>query len=74
MEVIQIESKTIALGQFLKWASLVGSGGEVKILLESESVFVNGELEQRRGRKLEAGDRVKLRDGPEFILEHTPCD
>ena len=50
------------LGQALKAASLVGSGGEAKVLIQAGEVLVNGEVETRRGRKLEAGDVVELGD------------
>ena len=50
--------KTVKLDQFLKWQNLVSSGGEAKILIKSGSVKVNGELETRRGRKLNKGDKV----------------
>ena len=50
------------LGQALKVASLVGSGGEAKVLIQAGEVLVNGEVETRRGRRLEAGDVVELGD------------
>ena len=50
--------KTMKLDQFLKWQNLVSSGGEAKILIKSGSVKVNGEIETRRGRKLNKGDKV----------------
>jgi ribosome-associated protein len=50
------------LGQALKVASLVGSGGEAKILIQAGEVLVNGEVETRRGRKLEEGDVVEVGD------------
>ena len=46
------------LDQFLKWQNLVSSGGEAKSFIKSGSVKVNGEIETRRGRKLNAGDKV----------------
>ena len=48
------------LDQFLKWKNLVSSGGEAKILIKSGSIRVNGEIETRRGRKLNKGDKVCL--------------
>ena len=50
--------KTMKLDQFLKWKNLVSSGGEAKIFIKSGSVKVNGEIETRRGRKLNKGDKV----------------
>ena len=46
------------LDQFLKYNNFVSSGGEAKILIKSGQVKVNGEIEQRRGRKLVKGDKV----------------
>ena len=50
--------KTMKLDQFLKWQNLTSSGGEAKILIKSGYVKVNGEIETRRGRKLNKGDKV----------------
>ena len=50
------------LGQALKATSLVGSGGEAKVLIQAGEVLVNGEVETRRGRKLEEGDVVEVGD------------
>ncbi len=62
--------ETIKLDQFLKLASLVQSGGEAKHLIQSGAVFVNGEEELRRGRKLKAGDTVAV-DGEDYVIEET---
>jgi ribosome-associated protein len=53
---IEIRGDTIRLGQALKVAGIVGSGGEAKALLADGGVTVNGEPEQRRGRQLHPGD------------------
>jgi ribosome-associated protein len=50
------------LGQALKASSLVGTGGEAKVLIQAGEVVVNGEVETRRGRKLEEGDVVEVGD------------
>ena len=52
----------ITLGQALKAADLVGSGGEAKVLIQANEVRVNGDIETRRGRKLEEGDVVEIWD------------
>ena len=52
----------IRLGQLLKAAGLVDSGGDAKLLLASHEVRVNGELEARRGRQLVPGDEVRVGD------------
>ena len=50
----------IKLDQFLKLHQLVATGGQAKVLIQSGLVRVNGELELRRGRKLEIGDLVEV--------------
>jgi len=52
--------KPIELDQFLKLQRIVGSGGEAKLLVQSGQVKVNGEVETRRGRKLQPGDVVEV--------------
>ena len=51
---------SIRLGQLLKLADLVESGAEVKDVLVSGAVQVNGEPEERRGRQLRSGDVVRV--------------
>ena len=58
MREVPIRGEMIRLGELLKLAGVVGTGGEAKLLLASEEVRVNGELENRRGRQLRAGDEV----------------
>ena len=50
------------LGQALKAASLVGSGGQAKVLIQAGEITVNGEVETRRGRRLRSGDVVEVGD------------
>ena len=57
---VQIEEDSIKLGQFLKLANLIESGGEAKQVLAGGIVRVNGEVETRRGRQLERGDVVSV--------------
>ena len=53
----------MTLGQALKASDLVGSGGEAKVVIQAGEVRVNGEVETRRGRRLEEGDVVEVGDG-----------
>jgi ribosome-associated protein len=55
-------SSGTTLGQALKASNLVGSGGEAKVLIQGGEVRVNGEVETRRGRKLQRGDIVEVSD------------
>jgi ribosome-associated protein len=58
--VVPVRDGAIRLGQFLKLADLVDTGADAKPLLTDGRVFVNGELETRRGRQLVKGDVVSL--------------
>lgn len=60
MREVAIRDEVIRLGQLLKLAGLVDSGGEARALLEQGGVTVNGEDEARRGRQLRAGDVVAV--------------
>jgi ribosome-associated protein len=57
---VAIRGDMIRLGQLLKLADVVDSGGELKALLAETDVLVNGELEDRRGRQLHDGDVVTV--------------
>jgi ribosome-associated protein len=50
----------ITLGQALKAANVVGTGGEAKILIQAGEVRINGQVETRRGRRLREGDVVEV--------------
>ncbi|HWS57991.1 MAG TPA: RNA-binding S4 domain-containing protein [Actinotalea sp.] len=66
----------IRLGQFLKLAGAADSGADARTLLLEGEVTVNGEAEARRGRRLVAGDlvRVDLVDGPlTYRVEPPPA-
>lgn len=60
MQEIEIKPGGILLGQLLKFAGIVPTGGEVKTFLMETSITVNGEHDNRRGRQLKAGDVVKV--------------
>jgi len=55
---VPIGGDGIRLGQFLKFAGLVDTGGMVKEVISDGSVTVNGAVDLRRGRQLEVGDIV----------------
>jgi len=65
---MKIDTEYIKLDSFLKAVNVVSSGGEAKLLITGGAVKVNGEVEQRRGRKLYPGDRVEL-DRKKFTVE-----
>ena len=55
---VSIGGESIRLGQFLKFAGLLDSGGDAKEAIIDGYVRVNGEVERRRGRQLADGDLV----------------
>jgi ribosome-associated protein len=57
---VAISGEMIRLGQLLKLAGVIDSGAEVKGLLASAAVRVNGEAEARRGRQLHPGDVISV--------------
>jgi ribosome-associated protein len=58
IEDVPIGGEGIRLGQFLKFAGLLDSGGTVKEAIVGGHVAVNGEVDRRRGRQLVLGDIV----------------
>ena len=60
-----ITGEYITLGQFLKEESFISSGGQAKFYLQDNPVTLNGELENRRGKKLYVGDSL-LVNGQEY--------
>ena len=52
--------ESIRLGQLLKLVDAVPTGAQVKDVLLTGTVRVNGEPEERRGRQLREGDVVSV--------------
>jgi ribosome-associated protein len=55
---VRVRETPITLGQFLKLVGVGDTGGQAKSLIEAGNVEVNGEVETRRGRKLQLDDEV----------------
>lgn len=60
MEKIRIETEYIKLDSLLKFAAVVGTGGEAKYVISEGMVTVNGEVCTMRGKKLRPGDKVSF--------------
>lgn len=67
-ESVKIKTEFIKLDALLKFASLVNSGGEAKMLIQDGQIFVNGEVCTMRGKKIRSGDRVSFGD-KEVVVE-----
>ena len=70
MEIIHLRENDefIKLGQALKKADLEGSGVDAKMDIQAGLVKVNGQVEERRGRKLYEGDVFEY-DGTQVKIE-----
>jgi S4 domain protein YaaA len=68
MKPIKITTEYIELQMLLKMESIIQSGGQAKYFLAENEVYVNDTLEQRRGKKLYPGDKIRVLD-QEFIIE-----
>lgn len=60
MKTISIQTEYITLGQMLKLANIIDTGGQAKAFLAETAVLINGEPDNRRGRKLFRGDRIEI--------------
>lgn len=67
MEKITIDTEYIKLDSLLKFAAVVGTGGEAKYVISEGMVTVNGETCTMRGKKLRPGDKVSFQ-GMDFEI------
>ena len=58
----------ITLGVLLKLAGIIDTGGQAKWFLNENAVLVNGDEENRRGRKLYHGDEILVKN-LSFIID-----
>lgn len=52
----------ITLGVLLKIGGVIDTGGQAKYFLSENPVSVNGDPDNRRGRKLYHGDKIRVLD------------
>lgn len=58
----KVKNEFITLGQLLKACDFISSGAQAKFAVKEMNILVNDEREDRRGRKLYAGDTVIVED------------
>lgn len=68
MEEIRFDSEFITLGQLLKMTDAISSGGMAKWFLSENPVYINGEADQRRGRKIRNKDVVDIPGVGKFLM------
>lgn len=68
METVKIHTDYITLGQLLKFINVASSGGDIKAILQEKQITVDGEAEQRRGKKLYPGMKVDIESIGLFLI------
>lgn len=64
----------ITLQSLLKVIGIIQSGGAIKKFLADNQVLFNGDLENRRGKKLRLGDIITIPDQNIEIIIRKPSD
>ena len=60
MRDVILSKPAVELYKILKFEGLFGSGGEAKAAIDAGLVKVNGEVETRKRRQINAGDTIEL--------------
>ena len=71
MEEILINTTYVTLGQFIKLADIIRSGGEAKLYLANNKVLIKDEEDNSRGRKLKDGDIIKIKEKTYRIINEN---
>lgn len=69
VQTIKITSEYITLGQFLKFTNVISNGGEAKIFIANNKIFLNGQRIFERGKKLRSHDQININDRLFFEIE-----
>lgn len=67
-KMVVIDTEFITLGQLLKHVDIISSGGMAKWYLSEHTVFLDGEMENRRGKKIFPGSQVEIPDEGTFFI------
>lgn len=59
-ETVSIHTEYIQLDQLLKYANILSTGGQVKVLLEEEKITLNGVLIKEKRKKIYPNDVVTI--------------
>ncbi|NLW06807.1 MAG: RNA-binding S4 domain-containing protein [Clostridia bacterium] len=73
MTEITINTATIRLDQFIKWAGITATGGQAKEIIALGLVKVNGQIEKHRSHLLAPGDEVIVK-GVCYRIKAAPTD
>ncbi|EOT26234.1 S4 domain-containing protein YaaA [Enterococcus saccharolyticus] len=67
-EKIILKSDYMTLGQVLKEVNVISSGGQAKWYLAENTIFIDGEPENRRGRKIYDGMMIEIPEVGTFFM------
>ena len=59
-QIIKINSPMIQLNQLLKWIGVLDTGGQITLLMEEETIFINGIIVHEKRKKIYPGDTVTI--------------
>lgn len=68
-QMIQIDTEFIKLEGLLKFSGVAMTGGKAKLLIQEGAVSVNGAVCTMRGKKIHAGDVVRIGDDVELTVQ-----
>lgn len=71
---VEVSNQPIELYKVLKIANAVSGGGEAKFAISEGYVAVNGELEQRKRRKMYDGDVIEFNNEYYVVICDQPVD
>lgn len=71
VETVYIETDYITLGQFIKLVGMIDTGGQAKGFLAEADILVNGEAENRRGKKLYPNDQIEINGEHGFVVARS---
>ena len=69
MNEVFIRDEFIRLDSALKFAGVIGTGGQAKMVIQEGLVLVNDEVCTMRGKKLRNGDVVKFEEET-FVIKN----
>lgn len=69
MKKVIIKTEYIKLNAFLKYADIIATGSDAKIMIEQNKIKVNGEIASQRGKKLREGDIVEIENLDQYKIE-----
>lgn len=69
-EILNISGDIIPLDSALKFSGIVSTGGQAKIIIQAGEVKVNGEVCDKRTKKLKNGDKFEFENKLYEVCTH----